>query len=116
MQGNMTQFSKLESTSLRIPAKPFRFHKHWSYKEDKTQGVWYDFALIELSQPVDFNQHSHIRPVCLPDSIEEDYNNEVATVSGWGYENVDYRKHTAQDIVRGSGSENSKKLKKLDVM
>ena len=45
-----------ESASLRILAKPFGLNKHWQYKaqveEDHIeQGVWYDFALLELSEP-----------------------------------------------------------------
>eukprot|EP00092_Neocalanus_flemingeri_P014247 GFUD01015367.1.p1 GENE.GFUD01015367.1~~GFUD01015367.1.p1 ORF type:complete len:383 (+),score=85.91 GFUD01015367.1:122-1270(+) len=108
--------SRLESTSLRIRAKPYRFNKHWSYKYDGEQGAWYDFALIELSERVDFTLHPHIRPVCLPDTQEEDYGgNEVATVSGWGLQNVDYQKYKQLGLVKGIGSGSAKKLQKLDV-
>ena len=46
--------TRQESASLRIPAKPSGINKHWRYNakigEDQTeQGVWYDFALLELS-------------------------------------------------------------------
>eukprot|EP00092_Neocalanus_flemingeri_P025855 GFUD01028022.1.p1 GENE.GFUD01028022.1~~GFUD01028022.1.p1 ORF type:complete len:397 (+),score=85.51 GFUD01028022.1:124-1314(+) len=106
--------SRLESTSLRIKAKPYRFNKHWSYKQDVQTGVFYDFSLIELAERVDFTGHPHIRPVCLPDSQEVDYDqNEVATVSGWGLENVDYQ--TGKGLVKGVGNGLAKKLKKLDV-
>ena len=107
--------SKLESTSLRIKAKPYRFNKHWSYKFDGQKGAWYDFALIELSEQVDFTRHPHIRPVCLPESGEKDYSNEVATVSGWGLQNVDYKRFTQLGLVKGVGYGRTKKLKKLDV-
>jgi len=107
--------SRLESTSLRIKAKPYRFNKHWSYKFDGQQGAWYDFALIELSEPVDFGRHPHIRPVCLPDQGETDFSNEVATVSGWGLQNVDYKRYTQLGLVKGVGYGRAKKLKKLDV-
>jgi len=107
--------SKLESTSLRIKARPYRFNKHWSYKEDRAKGVWYDFALLELSERVDFSRHPHIRPVCLPESGEDDYQNEIATVSGWGLKNVDYRKFFQSGLVKGVGNGLSKKLHKLDV-
>jgi hypothetical protein len=107
--------SKLESTSLRINAKPFGFNKHWSYKFDDEQGAWYDFALIELSERVDFNRHPHIRPVCLPESGEKDYFNEDAIVSGWGLQNVDYKRLKHLGLVKGVGYGSAKKLKKLDV-
>ena len=107
--------SKLESTSLRIKAKPYRFNKHWSYKFDGQKGAWYDFALIELSEQVDFTHHHHIRPVCLPDGGEKDYEDEVATVSGWGLQNVDYKRFTQLGLVKGVGYGRTKKLKKLDV-
>ena len=106
--------STLESTSLRIPAKPYRFNKHWSYSSDDEQGTWYDFALLELSERVDFTAHPHIRPVCLPDGEEVDYENEEATVSGWGLQNVDYKRYS-EGLVKGVGYENAKKLQKLDV-
>jgi hypothetical protein len=107
--------SRLESSSLRIQAKPYRFNKHWSYKFDGEQGAWYDFALIELSERVDFNRHPHIRPVCLPENEEVEYGNEVATVSGWGLQNVDYKKYKHQGLVKGVGYGSAKKLQKLDV-
>eukprot|EP00092_Neocalanus_flemingeri_P025853 GFUD01028020.1.p1 GENE.GFUD01028020.1~~GFUD01028020.1.p1 ORF type:complete len:225 (-),score=52.93 GFUD01028020.1:364-1038(-) len=105
--------SRLESTSLRIKAKPYGFNKHWSYKQDVQTGVFYDFSLIELAERVDFTGHPHIRPVCLPDSQEVDYlGNEVATVSGWGLENVDYQTLNQQGVVKGVGNGRAKKLKK----
>ena len=107
--------STLESTTLRIRAKPYRFNKHWSYQFDGSQGAWYDFALVELSQPVNFSQHPHIRPVCLPEQGELDYDQEVATVSGWGLQNVDYKLYKDQGLLKGVGYGRAEKLKKLDV-
>jgi len=55
-------------------------------KWDSTSGVsseW-DYALLELNEPVSFN-HA-IRPICLPasDNYEEPYVNKIAIVTGWG--------------------------------
>jgi hypothetical protein len=109
-----------ESVSLRIPAKPSGINRQWRYKarieKDHTeQGVWYDFALLELSVPVNFTLSPHIRPVCLPDSVEVDYDDELATVSGWGHQKIRYLTQNQQGVVKGIGSKNAKRLQKLDV-
>merc|ERR1712013_606409 len=44
----------------------------------------YDFSLIKLAEPMDFSEHPHIRPVCLPEPGSGDYAGVVATVTGWG--------------------------------
>ena len=41
----------------------------------------YDFAIIKLATPVTFSDR--VRPVCLP-SLLTNYDNKLATVSGWG--------------------------------
>ena len=53
--------------------------------------------------------------MCLPDTQEVDYENEVATVSGWGLKNVNYKTFNQLGLVKGEGYEKAKKLKKLDV-
>ena len=115
VEGELDTTTRFESKTLRIKAKPYRFNKHWSYKFDKEKGAWYDFALIELSEPVDFNQYPHIRPVCLPDAEGVDYNGETAVLSGWGLQNVDYRKYSNEGIIKGVGYGRAKRLKKLEV-
>ena len=40
-----------------------------------------DFAIIKLATPVTFSDR--VKPICLP-SLLTDYDNKVATVSGWG--------------------------------
>ena len=109
-----------ESASLRIPVKPFGINKHWGFKEkrgkdDKEQGVWYEFALIELALSVDFKRNHHIRPVCLPASQEVDYDDKTATVVGWGHQKITYLSPTQQGVVKGISSRNAKRLQKLDV-
>ena len=109
-----------ETRSLRIQAKPYGIDRHYGYKEqtssrDPIQGVWNDFALVELSQEIDFLQHPHIRPVCLPDKEFVDYRNETGTVIGWGNKYIIYEEKTLQGLVKGRGLTNADILQKLDV-
>jgi len=47
--------------------------------------VDYDFALLKLTDKIDFGSHPHIRPICLPaPGSNNDYNDYVAVVTGWG--------------------------------
>jgi len=43
-----------------------------------------DFSLLKLAEPIIFSDHPHIRPICLPENDNEDYNNFDATITGWG--------------------------------
>ena len=40
-----------------------------------------DFAIIKLATPVTFSDR--VKPICLPSHLT-DYDNKVATVTGWG--------------------------------
>ena len=42
----------------------------------------YDFSIITLSQMVSFS--NKVAPACLPWNVEEKYDGQVATVTGWG--------------------------------
>ena len=42
----------------------------------------FDFALLELERPIDFESQDWVRPICLPGG--EPVPGEKATVSGWG--------------------------------
>jgi len=47
----------------------------------------YDFALLKVWPPVNFETHSNIRPACLPEEGQENslaYGGRTGTVSGWG--------------------------------
>jgi len=46
----------------------------------------HDIALLKLSTDVDFTNDklSHIRPICLPDNVSQDYTGRDAIVAGWG--------------------------------
>ena len=83
--------------------------------DENEQGVWFDFALIELDEIVDFEKFPHIRPICLPlPSNEVDYD-KPATVSGWGFQHISYNKDTLRGLVKGKGYKLADKLQKLDV-
>merc|ERR1711970_352195 len=43
-----------------------------------------DIALLKLQDPVNFNKHPNIRPICLPSNSRENYAGSRAIVTGWG--------------------------------
>jgi len=58
--------------------KPQRFTKHREYVEGRGE---FDFAIIQLPKEVIFSKS--ITPICLP-TPDTNYDNEDATVIGWG--------------------------------
>ena len=56
----------------------------WINHPDYGSGNPYDndFAIIKLASPVSFSDR--VSPICLP-SASTNYDNKVATVTGWGY-------------------------------
>ena len=77
--------------------------------------MWNDFALVELSASVNFSQNPHIRPACLPGRETVDYDDQIATVSGWGHQRINYLNPSSQGVVKGISSGNAKRLQKLNV-
>ncbi|XP_075423520.1 ovochymase-2 isoform X2 [Ascaphus truei] len=59
----------------------------------------YDIALIQLTEPFQFN--SYIRPICLPERSRETEPSSLCIVTGWG--------------IPGEGEEKSTKLQQLEV-
>ena len=107
--------TRLETTTFKTTAKLYRYQKHYGYEVDKTSHLVYDFALLELTEPVDWARYPHIRPVCLPGDEERDYNGEVATVVGWG-NNLVYYERYRNNLVKGEPTQSgSKSLQKLDM-
>ena len=43
-----------------------------------------DVCLLKLELPVSFPAHSHVRPICLPETSGSNYANQMAAVAGWG--------------------------------
>ena len=102
---------------MTLQAKPYGLEQHWGYKDnrkqtDRGQGVWFYFALIELSERVDFRKHPHIRPVCLPNTQETEAYIGTGTVPGWGHQNVDYFRDMG--IVKGNSYGEAEKRRNQD--
>ena len=55
------------------------FYNHPNYRNDGSRD--FDFAIIKLASPVTFSDR--VSPICLP-SASTNYDNKVATVTGWG--------------------------------
>jgi hypothetical protein len=53
----------------------------------------YDYAIIKLNRPIDFQRYDWIRPVCLPQG-SRDYVNSTGTVSGWGVTDPDTKRQS----------------------
>jgi len=70
---------KTETNEIR--AKVTKIISHPKYN-DQTMDM--DFALLKLEKKIDFSANSHIRPICLPDNVNELYTNAEAIVTGWG--------------------------------
>ena len=61
----------------------------------------YDFSLLKMSGKAPFATVNHIRPICLPADDTSDYNDFLATVTGWG--------------TLSSGGSTSNKLREVQV-
>merc|ERR1712112_314698 len=58
-------FSKTDETeSIRRKVKQIVTHSDYMVESPQD----YDFALLELEEPVDFTKYEHIRPACLPET------------------------------------------------
>merc|ERR1712142_109104 len=85
-----------ETETLRMNIASIIDHPDYNH-----QTTNYDFSLLKMTQAVDFAAYPHIRPACLPADDSNDYNNFVATVTGWG--------------TTSSGGSTSSKLREVDV-
>ena len=77
--GEHNYYDDFEARSLRVKVTEIVIHHNYD-----SSTVDYDFSLLRLAEPVDFNSFPNIRPVCLPENSEETYAENFATVSGWG--------------------------------
>ena len=57
-------------------------HPQWG-----TNGRSFDLALVKIVEPINFSKIYHVRPICLPNNIENSYAGFPAVVSGWGLTN-----------------------------
>ena len=44
----------------------------------------FDLALLKTKEKIEFAKFPNIRPICLPENNENDYNQQRAVVTGWG--------------------------------
>ena len=61
----------------------------------------FDFALLKLAKPIDFTQHSIIRPACLPPTTESSHlNGKSGIASGWGVVNPNIPSRQANTLQK----------------
>merc|ERR1719402_390350 len=75
---------ELGQHDLTSPAMRPRVEKTIVHEQYNRKRVINDIALLKLQDPLDFNKHPHIRPICLPSNSEENYAGSRAIVTGWG--------------------------------
>jgi len=64
------------------PLKVRKIVNHPDYHKDQYNVMTDDLSILTLTKPVKFSHK--IKPACLPSHANENYLNQVATVSGWG--------------------------------
>jgi len=69
----------LSSAAMRPEVDKVIVHEQYTRKP-----LVNDIALLKLQDPVDFNKHPNIRPICLPSNSRENYAGSRAIVAGWG--------------------------------
>ena len=77
--GDHNLWEDSEAVSLRSQLAAIIDHPKYD-----SSTVNYDFSLLKLGTKLDFSLYPHIRPICLPLDLSEDYDGFLATVSGWG--------------------------------
>merc|ERR1719153_310880 len=75
---------ELGQHDLSSPAMNPKVEKPIVHEEYDKIRVINDIALLKLQDPVDFNKHPNIRPICLPSNSRENYAGSRAIVAGWG--------------------------------
>ena len=60
--------------------------------------VDFDLALLKTKQNIDFAKFPNIRPICLPENNDNDYNQQKAVVTGWG--KMEFNGEEYSDVLR----------------
>ena len=68
-----------ETTTVRMGISKIENHPDYD-----NENLNYDFSLLKMEETISFFEHLHIRPICLPVDVTNDYHGFVATVTGWG--------------------------------
>jgi len=89
-------FDDTETNKLSIGIE--RVVLHPKYKKIECGAASFDFALLKLKTPINFDAYPNIRPICLPDSYSlYDGYNAIATGWGWRYnEEISYERGSPQ--------------------
>ena len=68
----------------KIDVHPFyrKINRISDQNESLYFNVYYDYAILTLSEPVEFDKK--ISPICLPEDPNNRHDYEKATVTGWG--------------------------------
>jgi len=69
----------LSSAAMRPKVDKVIVHEQYTRKP-----LVNDIALLKLQDPVDFNKHPNIRPICLPSNNSENYAGSRSIIAGWG--------------------------------
>jgi secreted trypsin-like serine protease len=80
--GEHDSAASTESNMVRMDIVDIK--DHTKYEELPGRIPNYDFSLLKIKNSIDFSSYPHIRPICLPVNDANDYNDDVATVTGWG--------------------------------
>jgi len=76
-----------EGQEIQIDISEIIKHPDYTFKKpDGTFALDHDVALLKLIKDVDFtsDSHRHIRPICLPDNVGQNYTGWDTIVAGWG--------------------------------
>ena len=104
--------SKSESNELRLRVRDIIVHDQYEDKKSQEYLV-YDFTLLKLSEPVNFELYPHIRPICMPDPKFIETQGDLFTTVGWGHTEVYHL--VLGNLTKGCGSSPSDTLQKIDV-
>jgi len=101
----------LETNAFKVKAeRPFIIHERYTRSKNS---VSFNFALLKLSETVDYNRYPNIRPICLPDGSYKNYDGEGVVVAGWGDTRVTYSSRGS--LVKGRSSSPANKLQKISL-
>merc|ERR1719430_1188926 len=77
----LVELGQHDRSSAAMRPKVEKYIVHEQYDKHKLRN---DIALLKLQDPVDFNKHPNIRPICLPSNSRENYAGSRAIIAGWG--------------------------------
>merc|ERR1711962_682356 len=74
-----------EADTIQIDLAEIIIHEQYNPSDPSR----FDFAILKLTNKIDFDSHPHIRPICLPaDGSNKHYSGYTATATGWGRTSV----------------------------